>query len=44
MLDFSTLSGENLQSLTPKRCDERSRHFYKDFPPGQRKRAGNLFH
>ena len=28
ILDFSTLSGTNLQILTPKRYDEHLRHFY----------------
>ena len=27
-VDFSTLSGTNLQILTPKRYDEHLRHFY----------------
>ena len=27
ILDFSTLSGSNLQILTPKSNDEHSRHF-----------------
>ena len=34
ILYYSTLSGTNLQILTPKRYDKHSRHFYREVPHG----------
>ena len=33
ILYYSTLSGTNLQILTPKRYDKHPHHFYKGVPP-----------
>ena len=42
ILYYSTVSGTNLQILTPERYDEHSRNFYRGVPPGEMCTVGHV--